>query len=183
VDSIVKQLWEHLKDTNPIFVFHSDHGDGLGEHGFYRHRPEHYEELIRVPLIIHNADRKGVVEQPVSFLRLASTICELAEIENEFEAPSLFDDIPYSPPIVRNKLKNGLRITARDKEWKLITNPDREDELYHIKQDPSEKENLIGKERDIEKELRKVIEHHQKPMIEKEGLSKKIQELKNFGRI
>lgn len=183
VDSIVKRLWEHLKDTNPIFIFHSDHGDGLGEHSFYGHPVEHYEGLIRVPLIVYNADRKGIVEQPVSFLRLAPTICQLAEVENEFEAPSLFDDISYSPPIVYNKLKNGMRITARDKEWKLITNPDREDELYHIKQDPLEKENLIGKERDIEKELRKVIEHHQKPMIEKEGLSKKIQVLKNLGRI
>ena len=185
VDSIVKQLWEHLKDTNPALIFHSDHGDELGEHGFYGHHHRHYEGLIRVPLIVYNVGRKGVVEEPVSLLRLAPTIGKLAGIENEFESPGLFDDVPYSPPVVYNKLRNinEPRVTARDKEWKLITNPDREDELYHIKEDPLEKENLIGKERDVEKELRELIGHQRKLMGEREGLRKKIQTLKKLGKI
>ena len=43
---------------------------------------------------------------------------------------------------------------------KIIINPDREDELYNIKSDPSERENLIGNESDIEKKLRKIAEKH-----------------------
>lgn len=183
VDSVVKRLWEHLKDTNPIFIFHSDHGDALGEHGFYGHPPEHYEWLIKVPLIVYNADQKGAVEEPVSLLRLAPTICALAGVENEFENPSLFDDVSYSSPMVENMLGNGLRITARDKEWKLITNPDGEDELYNIKEDPLEKENLIGGERDIEKELRRLVENHKNARREKEELRKKIQRFKDLRRI
>lgn len=179
-DTLTKQLWEDLKDTDPIFIIHADHGDAFGEHGFYGHPPEHYEYLIRVPLVIYNADVKGVVKEPVSLLRLAPTICELAGVKNEFSQPSLLEDVEYAPPIVENKLENGLRVTVRDKEWKLIVNPDREDELYNIKKDPMEQENLIGQEPDIEKELRKLAEKHIKTRKEKERLRKRIERLRGI---
>jgi len=179
-DTLVKRLWNDLKDTDPIFIVHADHGDAFGEHGFYGHPPEHYEYLIRVPLVIYNADVKGVVKEPVSLLRLAPTICELAGVENEFSQPSLLEDVEYTPPIVENKLENGLRVTVRDKEWKLIVNPDREDELYNIKKDPMEQENMIGQEPDIEKELRKLAEKHIKTRKEKERLRKRIERLRGI---
>jgi len=84
-DQWTEQLWKDLKDTDPIFIVHADHGDAFGEHGFFGHPPEHYEYLIRVPLVIHNADVKGVIKEPVSLLRLAPTICELAGVGNEFK--------------------------------------------------------------------------------------------------
>ena len=180
VDAVLKQLWNDLKDTDPIFIIHADHGEAFGEHSFFGHPPEHYEYLIRVPLVIYNADIKGVVKEPVSLLRLAPTICELAGVENEFSQPSLLEDVEYTPPIVENKLENGLRVTVRDKEWKLIVNPDREDELYNIKKDPMEQENLIGQEPDIEKELRKLAEKHIKTRKEKERLRKRIERLKRL---
>jgi len=37
-------------------------------------------------------------------------------------------------------------------EWKFILNPDREDELYNIKRNPLEQENMIGGEPDIERD-------------------------------
>ncbi len=172
VDAIVKQLWEHLKDTDPVFVFHSDHGDGLGEHGFYGHPPEHYEYLIRVPLVIYNSGRTGVIEDPVSFLGIANTICEIAGVDPEFAQPSLFNNSAYTPPIVSNKLNIGFRVTARDREWKLITNPDREDELYNIKEDPLETRNLIGVEKAVEKRLRDLIEETRATRSEQEGRRK-----------
>ena len=118
------------------------------------------------------------MKEPISLLRLASTICELVEVENEFLQPSLLEEVNYSPPIVENKLESGYRVTIRDSEWKLILNPDREDELYNIKRDPSEKENLIDNEPDIEKELRKIAEKHIKSRIEIERLTKEIMRLK-----
>lgn len=55
---------------------------------------------------------------------------------DEFPQPSLLKDVEYPPPIVENGLEEGFRVTVRDEEWKLIVNPDREDELYNIKRDP-----------------------------------------------
>lgn len=186
VDSVIKLLWEHLKHTNPIFIFHSDHGDGLGEHGFYGHPPEVYEYLIKVPLIIYNAGRKGAIERPVSLLSLAPTICELAEAENEFGHPSLFDDTVSSPPIVENWVGKSPRLAVRDKEWKLIVNPDRGDELYNIKEDSLETRNLIGEEKDPERRLRQIAEDHAKgkrETIEKAKVSGKVRKLKTLGKI
>ncbi|MDK2781500.1 MAG: hypothetical protein PWR13_528 [Archaeoglobi archaeon] len=179
-DQWTEQLWNDLKDTDPIFIIHADHGDAFGEHGFFGHPPEHYEYLIRVPLVIYNTDVKDVVREPVSLLRLAPTIYELAGVKNEFPQPSLLEDIEYTPPIVENKLENGFRITVRDKEWKLIVNPDREDELYNIKKDPYEQNNLIGQEKDIERELRKLAEKHLKRRIEEERLKAGIEKLKRL---
>jgi len=186
VDSIIEQLWIHLEHTDPVFIVHSDHGDGLGEHGFYGHPPEHYEYLIRVPLIIHNAAKRGAIIEPVSFLRLAPTICELAGVDNEFSNPSLFDDVNYSPPIIENRIGGRFRLTVRDREWKLITNPDREDELYNLKNDPLESSNLIGNMGDVEKELRRLIDRHiraRQESNEKERVRSRMKELKTLGKI
>ncbi len=186
VDSIVERLWKHLEHTDPVFIVHSDHGDGLGEHGFYGHPPEHYEYLIKVPLIIHNADRKGIVTDPVSLLRLPSTICELAGIDNQFSNPSLFDNAGYAPPIIENRIGDSFRLTARDKEWKLITNPEREDELYNLQDDPLESSNLIRDKADIEKEMRRLIDRHlraRQESNEKERARSRIRELKTLGKI
>ena len=101
-------------------------------------------------------------------------------MENDFPQPSLLDDVEYSPPIVENKLEEGFRITVRDKEWKLIVNPDREDELYNIKKDPFEQKNLIEQDPDIEKELRKFAEMHLKKRVEEERLRAGIEKLKRL---
>jgi len=82
------------------------------------------------------------------------------------------------PPIVENKLKEGFRITVRDEEWKLIVNPDRENELYNIKKDPMEQNNLIEDEGDIVKELGVLAEKYLKKKIEEERLKTEIKKLK-----
>ena len=182
-DQWTEQLWKDLKDTDPIFIVHVDHGDAFGEHGFFGHPPEHYEYLIRVPLVIYNADVKGVVKEPISLLRLAPTICELAGVKNEFPQPSLLEDVEYIPPIVENKVKGGFRITVRDEEWKLIVNPDRGDELYNVKKDPMEQNNLIEDERDIVKELRALAEKHLKTRLIQGKIGDSVRALKRFGKI
>lgn len=55
-DAAVQDLYKSLKDggylENSWLVITSDHGEGLGEHLFYGHSCNVYEEMIRVPLII-----------------------------------------------------------------------------------------------------------------------------------
>ena len=182
-DQWTERLWKDLKDADPILIVHADHGDAFGEHGFFGHPPEHYEYLIRVPLIIYNADVKGVVKEPISLLRLAPTICKLAGVKNEFPQPSLLDNVEYTPPIVENKFKQGLRITVRDEKWKLIVNPDREDELYNIKKDPMEQNNLIDDEIDIAKELRALAEKHRKTRLIQGKIGDSVRALKRLKKI
>jgi len=182
VDYFVRKLWEDLKDTDPIFIVFSDHGEAFGEHGFYGHPAEHYEYLIRVPLVIYNADRKETIKKPISLLRLPSTICELAGIRSKFKYQSLFEG-SYPSPIVENKFERGFRITVRDEEWKLILNSDRENELYNIKKDPHEKTNLIRDELDIKRELEAIAKKHINMRLKTEIELQKIRSLKKKRKI
>jgi len=56
-DQAVGNLIGYLKESGlwerSIFVLISDHGEGFGEHGAWLHGSIPYEEMIKVPLIIH----------------------------------------------------------------------------------------------------------------------------------
>jgi len=46
-------LAERKNAANTLTAIVSDHGDGLGEHGYFGHAFVAYEELVHVPLILH----------------------------------------------------------------------------------------------------------------------------------
>lgn len=72
---------------NTLTIIVSDHGDGLGEHGFFGHAFVAYQELVHVPLLLHwprrlPAARYGSspprISTPVSTRRIFHTILEAA---------------------------------------------------------------------------------------------------------
>ncbi len=84
-DDYLGPLFEALrgrdKADNTLTVIVSDHGDGLGEHGYFGHAFVAYQELVRVPLIMHWPDRirSGLrVHSPVSTRRLYHTFLDAA---------------------------------------------------------------------------------------------------------
>lgn len=176
-DFFIKTLWDMLKDDDPIFIIHADHGEGFGEHGFFYHPPLLYEELIHVPLVIYNADVKGKVEEPVSLLGLAPTILELIGEENEFPSKSMLHE---GDPWVISKVFDGSKwkIAVRMKNWKFITGQKNEDELYYLNKDPYEQENVIDEHPDLAKEMRRIVELHIKHELEERKIYAAIQKLK-----
>ena len=57
-----------------------DHGEGLGDHGETTHGIFLFQEVMRVPLIVHGPEwgiRPAVVDAPVSLTDLAPTVLEL----------------------------------------------------------------------------------------------------------
>lgn len=72
-------LGDRAKRANTLTVIVSDHGDGLGEHGFMGHAFVAYQELAHVPLIIDWPDhwpQAERVEAPVSTRRVFHTMLE-----------------------------------------------------------------------------------------------------------
>ena len=174
-DEFVGRLWEDLEDDDPIFVIHADHGDGLGEHGFYRHPLLLYEELIHVPLVIYNADVKGRIDKPVSLLGLAPSILELIWEENEFPSESFACG---GRDWVISKIFDGSwKIAIRTKNWKFITGQKEEDELYNLKKDPYEQENIINEHPELAKEMRRIAEIHVKHEMERRRIRERISRL------
>jgi len=164
-DKFIKKIWLDLQYDDPIFIIHADHGDGFGEHGFFYHPPMLYEELIHVPLIIYNADVRGKIEKPVSLLGLAPSILELIGEENEFPSESFLHggrDWVISQVFEGEKRK----VAVRTKDWKFITGQKEEDELYYLKRDPYEQENLIDDYPDLVREFREIAEKHIKQALE-----------------
>jgi len=57
IDAVLGQVMDALRDSNQlhntIIVFHSDHGEMLGDHGIYFQGAYFYPEMIRVPLLVH----------------------------------------------------------------------------------------------------------------------------------
>ena len=175
-DEFVGRLWEDLEDDDPIFVIHADHGDGLGEHGFYRHPLLLYEELIHVPLVIYNANVEGRINKPISLLGLAPTILELIGEDNEFSSESFLHG---GRDWVISKVFDGSRrrIAVRTKDWKFVRGQKEEDELYYLKEDPYEQKNVINEYPELAKEMRRIAEIHVKQEMEKRRIRERISRL------
>jgi len=87
-DSTVGKLVSYLKDSGlwerSIFVLLSDHGEGFGEHGKWLHGSTTYNEMVRVPLIIHipgTEPGRRVDEVVVSLVDLFPTMVDLYGLE------------------------------------------------------------------------------------------------------
>ncbi len=84
-DHLLGSVFATLRHTglerNTLVAIVADHGEGLGEHDFVGHAFVVYEELIRVPLILHYPGHFPAgqrVATPVSTRRLFHTLLEAA---------------------------------------------------------------------------------------------------------
>lgn len=172
-DLFIKRLWEDLEKYDPIFVIHADHGEGFNEHGFYGHyHPYLYEENIHVPFIIYNVEIKGKVKNPFSLLNLTQILPNIAENGNT----SIWETFDDDSRIVISKAfgRDGKwRVAVRIKNWKYILGQRDVDELYNLKKDPHEQNNLINEYPDLAKEMRNIAKKHMKREVE----MKKINEI------
>jgi arylsulfatase A-like enzyme len=136
----------------------SDHGEAFGEHGMIRHGFELWEELVRVPLIVHVP---GVAPRRVSARRsgidLVPTILDLFRIPHPGGAEalsgrSLLPDVLRAPdladparPIFIDMARgphNAERLALIDRDLKLTTSEGRVLGLFDLAADPGEKKDL-----------------------------------------
>ena len=178
--SIIETLKHEGLLNKTIIIFYSDHGEEFGEHGLYDHGAHIYDEIVHVPLILFiprmggkeiNALAQGVDIMP--------TILDLVGIKTpkHVQGKSLLPVILGTKESVRDyafsqTVSNFFSI--RSKEWKYITNFVGDEELYNLKQDPSEKENLVSMESNISSEMREKLEEHLKAFENKEMNKKKL---------
>lgn len=200
-DYAIKSLLDEMADIgvldNTLIVITADHGEEFKEHGDFGHNHKLYDELIHVPLIISNSSYRNIaIKDTVSLLDITPTIIDLLNIpETEtFQEKSLI-------PIIEGKRKSsgviseildiqGKRVTSyRTKEWKyILSEAGNRRELYNIRKDPQERENVYEEEEEKVKEFESMILKHISDQIkmvrgvidEKERIKGKIRELKTL---
>ena len=146
-----------------VFVFTSDHGEMLGDHGLLRKGCRFYEGAVRVPHIWHApglVNKEGAVDALVELMDIGPTILDLAgcTVPDLMQGKSMRalltgpEGIPHHRSFVRSEYFSAdsarpRGIMYRDDTWKLITYHGEGEagtvgELYNLKEDPWEFENL-----------------------------------------
>lgn len=87
VDACFGRVLEALRHSghldNTIIVFMGDHGYQMGEYDSWGHKHSNFEISTRAPLILASPGMKAAdtsVSQPVEFLDLYPTLCDLADL-------------------------------------------------------------------------------------------------------
>jgi N-acetylglucosamine-6-sulfatase len=158
--AVLEELGE-LDST--VFVYTSDNGYLMGEHGRFNDKRWAYDPSIRVPLLVRYPPLippGSIRQQMVLNIDLAPTFLELAGVEplepmhGESMVPLLRDpQAPWRKAVLAEYFleKVAPRVPSwqcvRSERWKYIRYTDESDsfdELYDLQADPDELTNLAG---------------------------------------
>jgi len=156
----VNKMW-----NKTLIIITSDHGEGLMDHGILGHVRNHYDELIKIPLIVVFPDgkyKKMRIKETVRIIDIMPTILDYLGIHNsrlqqKVQGVSLMpmvDGRSLTLPAFSSTSKVVKLTSIVWNNYKLIINRESEiEELYDLSSDPFEKVNLIRKRPIIREKL------------------------------
>ncbi len=162
IDDHLGRLMEALRSAglaeDTIVVLTSDHGEMLGERGLW-YKMSFFEGACRVPLVVANPDRftPRRVASSVSLVDLLPTLIDISGgdallLGTSIDGRSLgahLDGKAGHDEAIGEYLAEGAiapLVMIRRGEFKLIHSAPDPDQLFDLKRDPGERENLTGKE-------------------------------------
>ncbi|MEE8170385.1 MAG: sulfatase, partial [Phycisphaerae bacterium] len=180
---LLKKLRELELFDRTIIVFTSDHGETLDElyeryHFAFDHSEFLYRRELNVPLIIRlpagfAQAGPAVHDQSVTQLDLLPTVLELLGVpcDRPFEGRSMVSILRGEPwveaPVISerrslsrlraNKLLRGGELSVIDGDWHLIASPGRGDELFNMRDDPTEIRNIKDQHSDRVRQMKSIL--------------------------
>lgn len=169
-DDAVGRLFGRLRELRlwdaSVVVVASDHGEGLGQHGYLYHG-RIYDEQLHVPLLIklpgmHESRRIRHVTSLVDVLPVLSAATELPiqAAEPQFQGRNALDPREdccqaFSERVHRESRAwgPGRRYALTRADWKYFHSTEEGDALYDLRDDPHETQNVIGDHPEVVKEL------------------------------
>jgi choline-sulfatase len=161
VDHNIGRLMKALEETSlardTVVVVTSDHGEMLGERGFW-YKMSFFEGACRVPLLVHAPERFAArrVDKAVSVADLLPTLLEIAgegtapelaqEIDGRSLVPHLTGNGGHDEAIGEYLAEGAIApiVMIRRGAYKFVSSPPDPDQLYDLKADPDERRNLTG---------------------------------------
>lgn len=183
VDEQLSRLFESFKAADryndTLFVITADHGEGFREHDFYGHPPRTYEELVRVPLMIHDP-RDGCaqrIDDPVSLLSIAPTMLDALGIDRPeiFRDRSLLEHTASRSDGVFAEIceqpgggfeiqpydRSRAVVAYRTRRFKYVLDNQRDREvLYDLDKDPRERHDFAADHPERLEEFRERVDEH-----------------------
>lgn len=148
IGRIAKVLDQRFRER-AVLIVTSDHGEAFGEHGTTFHTKTLYEELVRVPLLIHGAGvRPRRIDEPVGLVDLGPTVLDLFGQPTPpwWKGQSLVpllagQEVTLARPLLaEGRLRRSLLVgplkVLEDHRRKTV-------ELYDLLRDPRETRNLF----------------------------------------
>jgi choline-sulfatase len=184
LDEYVGQIWNELERTgqleDTIFIYTSDHGESLGEHGLW-YKNNLYDNAANIPLVIAGPGipRGRSVDTPVAHVDLAYTILELAGAQTSVETamplrghsllPLMHGKTGDHPGFAYSESHSEGNCTGsfmiRKGDWKYIHFTWYDDLLFNVAEEPGEFSNLIDDPdvAEVRDELRDILHSQVNP--------------------
>lgn len=162
VDYEIGRVLEVINEQIPdaVVIFTSDHGDMLGAHRLQMKNATAYKEVANIPLIIKGGEIGRTVTAPASHIDIVPTILDyfnvpipvclegksmLPQIYNSKERINDYVFLEFTRYEVDHDGFGGLQMMRgiSDERYKLVIHLLDTDELYDMKEDPFEVNNLI----------------------------------------
>jgi arylsulfatase len=166
-DSELGRVLDFLEDRGLFeqmaIVVTSDHGEGLGQHGWRGHGRIYNEQLF-VPLVMKFPARSGLdgrrIEHLASLVDFAPTLVEVLDLplsdsqKRQFEGINLMAEErrheAFAERVRRQQAwESGDKYALMNLEWKYAHLTEGPDELYRISADRAETRNVIGEQPEI----------------------------------
>jgi len=206
-DALIGEVFAELRARNlwrnTLVIFTSDHGDSLGEHGFFSHGNCLYEPLIHVPLIIRlpGVFPQGVkIASPVQHIDVFTTILGILKInpasletkEVKYQGVDL-RHLEDSPRLIASELAyiqpsvpipstwaagqpSAIKAIKWD-DYKYLRYDNGYEELFDLATDPREERNLVSSKPELVNQFRKRLLEWQKSMAGIKVKTRSLEEL------
>lgn len=184
---LVQKLEKTARGRNTLFILTADHGEMMGEHGFYfQHGNFVYEPLIKVPFILYSPGiipAKKIDAQIRASLDVFPTILGYLKIEK----PKAFEGVNLLPALLGEDvgsfpyvISEDGNLSVRTGHWKLIHSENNALSetyaLFNLKNDPGEKVDLASVEKRKFAVLKEKMDEYRKNFPETSVLPPELNE-------
>ena len=164
-DAEIGRLLQRIEHSvgldNTMIIFTADHGEEFLDHGRWGHTTRLYDEVVRVPLLIHYPDgHVGRVATPVGLTDVAPTVLAALNLKPSKHHVGVDLRSPHAPDrtIFSETSKGAQAVAAIQGRHKLILDKNRgSSELFDLVSDPKEQTDKAVMLPDVVKTLQAAI--------------------------